>query len=108
MKKVYDRGLALGTGKSILVGKPVYTKTHVQMAAKIFDCAEEDVTEEQRQAVKRARYLELYSHRESMFNKDKTIIQQDFASIEARVLAWANENRNKSIYNAHKRNYDEI
>ncbi len=103
MKKLYDRGLALGTGKSTLAmsielyGTTVKghsyedsIETHEEVAAKIFNVPVADVTPEQRASAKRARYMNLY-HTPFKINspKDCKKITVDFAKVEEKVLAWA-------------------
>jgi hypothetical protein len=66
MKKKYDKGLALGTGKSTIenVHAEISAKlieTHEEVAARIFNVPVTEVTPEQRMFVKRARFWSLYS-----------------------------------------------
>lgn len=61
MKKLYDKGLALGTGKATIKPVAAPIETHEEVAAKIFNIPIADVTPEQRAYAKRLRYANMYS-----------------------------------------------
>ncbi len=61
MKKKYDRGLALGTGKSSLINH-TFIESHEAYAAKLYNIPVADVTPEQRKVAKRVRFTDLYNN----------------------------------------------
>jgi len=106
MKKKYDRGLALGTGKSTLRNHAMsksmkllygnhktFIETHEEFAAKMFTVPITDVTPEQRQAAKRVRFMSLYSDPSMLDNQGtcSNVTTMDYMSLEKRLLAWAKD-----------------
>ena len=96
MKKVYNRGLVTGTGKSTLrFTQGMAIETHEEVAARFFNIPVADVTETQRQYIKRLRFASIYGSNCLLMEREydeTTIIPQDFTEAEARVLAWAASN----------------
>ncbi len=98
MKKKYDRGLALGTGKSSIAKPLTLIETHEAYAAKLYNIPITDVTPEQRKFAKRVRFMELYSDA-SMLNNQGTcsnVANMDYAELEKRVQSWTKDFKEQS------------